>query len=459
MTKKKSLPGPSSLSSPEITRRYLTYFREHNHLQIASVPLTASESTLFIIAGMQPLLPWLRGQEPPPSPRLTAVQRCLRTDDVHMVGVNGEKLSSFNMLGNWSIGDYGKREAVHYADEVLSLFGVDRSALWVTVFAGDQDAGLPPDDETIGYWRAVGQPDERIVPLGMDDNLWTMNEPGPCGPCTEMFIDRGEALGCGRPDCRPGCSCDRFLEFWNLVFIQYEWQVNGSYTSLPLRSVDTGMGVERIAAVLQQKETLFETDLFAGTQQRLEEFAPSEHDSPLQQRARRVIVDAVRSSLYIGLEGVTPQATGRGSVLRRLIRRASRQGRILGLEQPFLGELLPPLLVSGEDMFSPKERELTPAVAAMITLEEQRFARVLTTGLRLLERIEPSKGNIVSGEQLFLLHAERGFPADLAAEILSERGLTVDWPGFEAAMEQHHAISRVGASHRSEHETSEAQQA
>ncbi len=440
-----SKPG---LSSPEITRRYLAYFRERGHLEIAGASLTASDSTLFVIAGMQPLLPWLRGQTPPPAPRLTAIQRCLRTDDVDAIGTNGRTLSSFNMLGNWSIGDYGKHEAIGFAVELMDLLGVDRSNVWVTVFAGESASGLPPDEATIAEWRRVGQPDARIVPLGPEDNLWTMYGPGPCGPCTELFMDRGEAVGCGLPTCRPGCSCARFLEFWNLVFIEYEWQPDGSYTPLPLRSVDTGMGLERIAAILQHKMTLFEIDQFAGAYQRLAELAPDDNETPARQRARRVIVDAVRSALYISLAGVVPRPDGRGSVIRRLIRRAARHGRVLGLEQPFLGELVAPVVERGEDLFSPDERKRVPQIATLLTDEERRFARVLPTGLRLLDRMKPDAGGTISGEQLFRLHAERGFPADLAAEVLAERGIAVDWSGFEAAMELHHTISRVSATNR-----------
>ena len=437
-----SQPG---LSSPEITRRFLAHFRARNHQEIAGVPLAQADGTLFVIAGMQPLLPWLRGETPPPAPTLTAVQRCLRMDDADAVGVNGRKLSSFTMLGSWSIGDYGKREAIDLAVELLSQFGLDFSSLWVTVFAGDPSSGLPPDDETRDAWRRVGQPEERIVPLGPDDNLWTMNGPGPCGPCTEMFMDRGEAFGCGLPTCRPGCSCERFLEFWNLVFIEYEWLPDGTYAPLPLRSVDTGLGLERMAAVLQRQPTLFEIDLFAGAQQRLAELAPVESDTPAQQRARRVIVDAARATLYLGLAGVVPGAGGRGSVLRRLTRRAASQGRILGLGQPFLDELIPLLVENAGDLIAPDEVRRAPGVATLLSDEERRFERTLTTGLRLLDRMRLAPGDIVSGEQLFLLHAERGFPADRAAEVLAGRGVAVDWEGFTAAMERHHAISRGSA--------------
>jgi alanyl-tRNA synthetase len=255
-------------------------------------------------------------------------------------------------------------------------------------------------------------------------------------------------VGCGLPTCRPGCSCERFLEFWNLVFIEYEWLPDGSYAPLPLRSVDTGLGLERIAAFLQHKLTLFEIDLFAGAHQRLAELAPADGDTPARQRARWVIVDAVRSALYISLAGVGPRPDGRGYVIRRLIRRAARHGRVLGLEQPFLGDLVSPIIDRGEDLFSPDERQRAPDIAALLTDEERRFAHVLTTGLRLLDRMKLDAGGIIAGEQLFRLHAERGFPADLAAEILAERGVTVDWPGFDAAMERHHTISRVSATSR-----------
>lgn len=444
MTRKTPVSQPG-LSSPEISRRFLAHFRARNHLEIAGVPLAQTDGTLFVIAGMQPLLPWLRGETPPPAPTLTAAQRCLRMDDADAVGVNGRKLSSFNMLGSWSIGDYGKGEAIGLAVELLSQFGLDFSSLWVTVFAGDPSSGLPPDDETREQWRRVGQPEERIVPLGPDDNLWTMNGPGPCGPCTELFMDRGEALGCGLPTCRPGCACERFLEFWNLVFIEYEWLLDGTYTPLPLRSVDTGMGLERMAAVLQRKPTLFEIDLFAGAQQRLAERAPRDSDTAARARARRIIVDAARSALYIGLAGVVPGASGRGSVLRRLLRRAASQGRILGLERPFVGELIPLLVERSGDLFTADERSRAPGIATLLTDEERRFEHTLTTGLRLLDQMRLAPGDMISGEQLFLLHAERGFPADLAAEALAERGVAVDWEGFTAAMERHHAISRGGA--------------
>ena len=441
----------TGLGSVEIVRRYLAFFRERDHLELPGSPLTLpGTGTLFVIAGMQPLMPFLRGQEPPPAPRLMALQRCLRSDDADAVGTNARKLTSFHMLGNWSVGEYGKREAIGYALELLDALAVDRSLLWVTTFAGDPQRGLAPDDESVDEWRRAGIADERIVPLGAEDNLWSTGGPGPCGPCTEMYMDLGQERGCGRTACRPGCACDRFLEFWNLVFIEFEETPDSRYVPLPFRSVDTGMGLERIALVLQGAETVFETDLFALARDRLAELAPMPigGESPDRLRARRRIVDHARAALLAGLAGVEPGRDGRGSVVRRLIRRAARQGRILGLTDPFLGELMGPLAEAHGDLLEPDERLRVPSLARAIGEEERRFASVLSAGLRYLARLEPDADGVVPGEHIFMLHAERGFPADLAAEILAERGLTVAWPGYEREAEAHREISRASSERR-----------
>ncbi|HLZ25623.1 MAG TPA: alanine--tRNA ligase-related protein [Ktedonobacterales bacterium] len=435
------------ISSAELARRYLAFFTARGHQEVPGAPLAASGTdTSFVIAGMQPLLPYLRGEAPPPAPCLTDLQRCLRTDDIEAVGTNGRKITSFQMLGNWSIGDYGPREAIALALELLDELRLDRDSLWVTTFGGDADLGLPPDTLAVEEWRRAGIAPERIVPLGTEDNLWPpTGGPGLCGPCTEIYVDRGEAFGCGRPDCKPGCDCERFLEIWNLVFITYELTPDGRYIPLAMRSVDTGMGLERTAAVLQNVPTVYETDLFAPGFSRLTELAPVGGDEDTRHvLARRIVVDHARAALFAGLAGVLPDRDGRGSVLRRLIRRAARQGRVLGLERPFLGELLGPLAAAHEGLLSSEERARVPELARMVTDEERRFTRVLTAGLRTLETLEPGPDGQVPGERLFMLHAERGFPADLAAEILVERGLTVDWQGYERALEEHHAISRAG---------------
>jgi alanyl-tRNA synthetase len=457
---------PTPSSSPEIVARYLAFFRAHDHLELPGMELgSPSLTTSFVIAGMQPMIPFLRGDETPPHPRLVSLQRCLRGDDADAVGTNARKCTSFHMLGNWSIGDYGRHEAIEMARALLDELGLERELLWMTYFGGDPAVGLPPDDATVQEWLRLGIPSARLVPLGLEDNLWTMGGPGPCGPSTELFVDRGEALGCGRLDCRPGCECDRFLEFWNLVFIQDEWLPDGSYEPLPVRSVDTGMGLERIAAVLQGVPTVFDTDLFAPAQARLAALVgegsrgnelpahdgqgnqlPSEprmgQPVPLEERARRMIVDHARATLLAMLAGVEPDHTGRGSVVRRLIRRAARQGRVLGIERPFLGELLVPLARGHESLLTPEERARVPVLARMVTEEEDRFSRVLTAGLRELGRLKPGPDGLIPGERIYALLADRGFPPDLAAEVLGERGFAVEWSGFEHAREAHRAVSR-----------------
>jgi alanyl-tRNA synthetase len=456
--------GPTSA---EIVARYLEFFRARGHLEIPGGPLVVPESTTsFIIAGMQPLLPYLRGEQTPPSPRLTDLQRCLRTDDVDGVGLNARKLTCFHMLGNWSIGDYGKREAIARALELLDDLGIDRGSLVMTTFAGDADLGLPPDEETIGLWHEVAIPNDHIVPLGAEDNFWTIGGgPGPCGPCTELYVDRGAHLGRCVPACRPGCACDRYLEIWNLVFIEYERLPDLTHRPLPLRSVDTGMGLERTAAVLQDVPSVFETDLFAGAQTRLAELAPPgvasggavpdglvhgdlTPDALREPRARRMIVDHARAVLLAGLSGVVPGPDGRGSVLRRLIRRAARQGHVLGIERPFLRELLPPLVAAHGPLLTADERARVAALGDLVAEEEARFSRVLTAGLRELGRLRPGPDGLVPGARIFALHAARGFPADLAGEILAERGLTVDWPGYERALEEHRVVSRASVETR-----------
>ncbi len=461
MSKTKSMTQqshPHVWSSARIAETYLAFFEQHGHLRLAGHPLAAPEnSTSFIIAGMQPLMPYLRGSEPPPAPRLAALQRCLRTDDVEMVGSNDRKMSAFQMLGNWSIGDYGRREAVELAVELLSIFGIDWQRLWITTFGGDPSLNLPPDEDIVAEWLRAGIPGERIVPLGAEDNFWTTGGPGPCGRDTELFIDRGEAFGCGRQECRPGCDCNRFLEFWNLVFIEFEQHPDGSITPLPLRSVDTGMGLERMALLLQGAPSAFHIDLFLPAQQRLHSLLPNEHDShdghghdgqpsamlPAQrEQSQRMIVDHMRAALFVGAEGTEPGRDGRGSVLRRLIRRAATRGRLLGITRPFLSELLMPLAQAHGALLSEEEQQRVPLLEEMVRQEEQRFQRTLTAGLRMLDSITPGERGVVPGELLFQLHAERGFPADLAAEILAQRGLQVEWPSFERATQAHREVSR-----------------
>ncbi len=438
------------LSSSAIVSRYLDFFRRHGHAVLPASPLALpGSSTSFVIAGMQPLLPYLRGLELPLSTRLAGVQRCLRTDDADAVGLNGRKNTSFFMLGNWSIDDYGKREAIELALELLlECFPLQLSQLWVTIFAGDPENMLLLDGVAENEWRRLGIPAERIVPLGREDNFWTMHGPGPCGPCSEIFVDRGVEMGCGEATCRPGCSCERFLEIWNLVFMEYEELPNGMLQSLPLRSIDTGMGLERMATVLQKTESVFTIDLFQPAQARLTELASQGvvADASVELRARRMIVDHVRAALLASLSGVTPGRDGRSSVVRRLIRRAARQGRFLGIQEPFLYELLQPLVIGHGELLSQEERSQVPGLVPLFMEEEQQFSRVLSNGLRFLARLESDGENVVSGKYVFQLEAEKGFPADLALEILAERGITVSWPEYEQALAEHRQVSRQSRS-------------
>jgi alanyl-tRNA synthetase len=438
------------ITSVSIVERFRSFFAARGHLELPGSPLVVPNSTTsFTIAGMQPLLPYLRGQETPPSRRLMSLQRCLRTVDVEEVGTNERKMTFFHMLGNWSVGDYGRRGAIEMALELLREFGLKREQLWVTTFAGDAALDVPPDEEAIEEWLQQGFARERIVPLSVDDNFWTMGGPGPCGRCTEIFVDRGIELGCGKGTCQPGCDCPRFLEIWNLVFIEFERHPDGSLTKLPFLSVDTGMGLERMALILQGTPSVFETDLMLPAQRFLAGLAPHgvAGGGALEQRARRMVLDHARSAFFAGLEGVVPGREGRSSVLRRLIRRASRQGRILGISRPFLAELALPIAEAHNAFLSDDEFERTRFVMDMLTDEERQFSRVLTMGLKRLEKLTPDEHGIVSGDLIFQLHAEQGFPADLAAEILAERGLTVDWPGYEGALERHREVSRVSAEH------------
>ena len=449
-------------SSPRIVETYLSFFAEHGHRRISGSRLTMPESTTaFTIAGMQPLMPYLSGRESPPAPRLTSLQRCLRTDDVEMVGRYIRKMSAFHMLGNWSIGDYGRRQAIDLTIQVLDLFGIGRSDLWITTFAGDAGLGLPPDEEIVEEWLRIGIPRERLVPLGAEDNFWSTGGPGPCGRDSEVFIDRGDSVGCGSPTCRPGCSCERFLEIWNLVFIEFEQQPDGSMLALPIRSVDTGMGLERVAMILQHKPSVFEVDLFTPVTRALQELTPAltggkRREKVERLQSRRMIVDHMRAALFLGTEGIIPASTGRGSVLRRLIRRAATRGRLLGISGPFLYELLDDLaeahdgLQTYQEVSRPGDVLQVSSLAEMVRLEEENFSGTLKAGLEVLERTVPDARGVVPGERLFQLHAERGFPVDLAAEVLADRGIEVEWSSFRQADLEHRQVSRARTRSRRE---------
>src|ERR687895_2256818 len=322
-----------------IRERFLSFFEERGHKRMPSaslVPSTSDPSVLLTTAGMQPFKPYFRGEEEAPSKRLTSCQKVFRTVDIDVVGTTQRHLTFFEMLGNFSVGDYFKDLAAEYAYELSTeVYGFDPELVWITVFGGDEELGLGPDGEAIECWRAIGVPDDRIVLLGPEDNFWQSGPTGPCGPCSELYLDRGPEFG---PDTdRPGDDTERFLEFWNLVFMQYSLQADGSLPELPTKNIDTGLGLERMGSIMQGVPSVYETDLFAPVIELGEELSGKKYgDDFATTRALRVIADHGRGSTFLLADGVVPSNEERGYVLRRIMRRAIQQGHVLGIEEPFL---------------------------------------------------------------------------------------------------------------------------
>jgi alanyl-tRNA synthetase len=442
------------MRSDEIREKYLSFFEERGHLRLPSaslIPAPEDTSTLLTIAGMQPFKPYFRGDEQPPSPRVCSVQRCFRTPDIEEVGKTRRHLTFFEMLGNWSFGDYFKAESIAWGWELsVERFGFDPELIWVTVFEGDEELGLGPDDESIEIWKRVGVPEERIVFLPRSENFWQAGPTGPCGPCSEMYLDRGEEFG--GPDDRPGDDTDRFVEYWNHVFMSYELRDDGSLAPLPANNVDTGMGLERMAAILQEVPSVFETDLFRPLIELAEELSGKHYgDDYKTTRAMRIIADHSRGTVNLIADGVVPSNEERGYVLRRIMRRAIQQGRVLGLEPPYLERFCERAIESLAPVYPQLEAE-RDTVMRWVRDEEQNFGRTLERGSELLGRlIEDAKRQNTSwidAEDTFQLHDTYGFPYDLTKELLADEGLAVDDEGFEALMEQQRARARGGLERR-----------
>ena len=445
------VPRLRRVRADEIRERFLSFFEERGHLRIPSaslVPPTYDPSVLLTTAGMQPFKPYFRGEEEPPASRLTSCQKCFRTTDIENVGMTARHLTFFEMLGNFSIGDYFKQGAVDYCWELsIEGFGLDPDRVWAAVFGGDEELGLGPDEEAIACWRSVGVPEERIVPLGREDNFWQAGPTGPCGPCSELYYDRGPAFG---PDGqKPGDDTDRILEVWNLVFMQYELHEDGSLTELPTKNIDTGMGLERLSAVLQDVPSVFETDLFRPLIDLGEELSGKSYGSEFQtDRALRIIADHGRAMTLLLADGVVPSNEDRGYILRRIMRRAIQQGRALGIE----GSFLPRLVDKVTEMMSgayPELRTEKDDIERWVSAEEEGFGRTLAQGERLLaevvERAKAESTSWVSAEDAFKLHDTYGFPYEMTKELLAEEELSVDDEGFEELMEQAREVSRGGA--------------
>jgi alanyl-tRNA synthetase len=433
-------------TSGELRAGYRAFFESKGHTFRPSASLTPradDRSTLLTTAGMQPLMPYFLGRETPPAPLLTTVQKCFRTPDIDEVGLDGSHLTFFEMLGNFSFGQYFKEGAIEFAWEfVFEHLRIDPERFWVSIFAGDSELGLGEDAVAHDHWVKLGQPPERIVFLPRSENFWSVGGPGPCGPDTEMYYDWGEEHGCGEPDCKPSCTrCERFLEFWNLVFMEFELHVDGKLTPLPKQNVDTGMGVERTAAILQNVMTVYETDVYQAIMRWIaEESGVAYGDSPEATKAHRILADHGRGMTFLAADGVAPSNEGRGYVMRRIIRRAVQQGSRVGLEPPYLAGLADVVIEQMKSGY-PELEEHREEIHRILGAEEERFGKTLERGLRLFEEIA-AKGGDIPGEEAFRLHDTYGFPLELTQELARERGLGVNEEEFTRLMEQQRTRSR-----------------
>ena len=427
------------MKSEEIRKIFLEYFRSKEHAIVPSSPLIPRQdpTLLFVNAGMVQFKTLFLGLEKSPYSRAASCQKCLRAggkhSDLENVGHTSRHHTFFEMLGNFSFGDYFKKEAIFFAWELLTeWFKLPKDKLWVSIYQ--------EDDESAKLWsELVGVPDERIVRLGANDNFWQMADIGPCGPCSEIIIDQGSHVGCGRPDCAVGCECDRFLELWNLVFMQYNRDASGELTPLPKPSIDTGMGLERISAVLQGKVNNFDADIFRPILQAIELHAKTTYGKDKDtDTSMRVIADHIRGIVFLISEGLMPSNEGRGYVLRRIIRRASRHSRLLNVHEPFLYKLID--AVSGEmgetypEIVDGRER-----TEKLLKIEEERFAKTIEMGMtifdEILSRVKKEGGVIIPGEEIFKLYDTFGFPLDLARDIAMDAGLRIDEDAFHREMD------------------------
>lgn len=438
------------MKSADIRETFLRFFEERDHRRMPSaslIPPPDDNSTLLTVAGMQPFKPYFTGREQPPARRLASSQTCFRTPDIEEVGKTLRHLTFFEMLGNFSFGDYFKEDAIRFGWELSTDgFGFDPDRIWITVFGGDQDLDLGPDEESIAIWRELGVPDDRIVRLPRAENFWQGGPTGPCGPCSEMYLDRGPDFG--GADDRPGDDTDRFLEYWNHVFMTYDLGEDGRLSPLPQRNIDTGMGLERMAAILQGVESVYDTDSFQPLIRLAEERSGLGYEnSPEVTRAMRIVADHSRGMSFLIAAGVVPSNEDRGYVLRRVMRRAILQGRTLGLEGEWLSAFTDRTIVMMGDAHPVlvTERE---AIRRWVVAEEESFGRTLDKGTALLEEIVErslaEKSAWIPAADAFRLHDTYGFPYDLTRELVAERGLDVDDQGFHELMEKQRNRARSG---------------
>ena len=430
------------MTSDEIRTAFLSFFEGKGHQIIPSSSLIpqGDPTLLLTSAGMVPFKPYFLGEVLPPSPRLASCQKCFRTTDIESVG-DSSHLTFFEMLGNFSIGDYFKSEAIEWAWEfVTQHLGLLPERLWITIFLDD--------DDSFGYWRKLGVPDYKILRFGEEDNFWgPAGDSGPCGPCSEIHYDLGEEFGCGKASCAPGCECGRFSELWNLVFTQYHQHEDGHRTTLPKPNIDTGMGLERTVAVMQGKASVYETDFFIPLLEVIADLTGKQYGSDDSDNAMRIVAEHSRGVAFLIGDGVIPSNEGRGYVLRRLLRRTALFGRRLGLDKPFLAEMAKVTIEQMGHIY-PELTQRREFILKVIEIEETRFDETLTTGLELLDGImekATSKGkNRISGREAFKLYDTYGFPVELTREIAAGRGFSVDLAGFEKEMEKQREQARKG---------------
>jgi len=439
------------MTSDEIRSTYLEFFEQRDHLRLPSASLIPAEhdpSALFTVAGMHPLKPYFQGREKPPHPRVTTCQKTFRTVDIDIIGTTSRHLTFFEMLGNFSFGDYFKREATQYAWELSTDgFGFRPEDIWITVFAGDDELGIGADEEAIEAWLDIGVPRERIVECPRSENFWQAGPTGPCGPCSELYLDRG--LEFGKPEDLPGGDNERFLEYWNLVFMQFDQNPENVLAPLPAKNIDTGLGLNRLAAILQDKPSVFETDQFAPLIALGEELSGRRYgqDYPTD-RALRILADHSRAMTFLIADGLVPSNEDRGYVLRRIMRRAILQGRMLELGPGFLDVFADRVteIMGGE---YPELHAQRDTIQKWLAAEEEGFGRTLEHGLgrldELIERARQTGAEGIAAADAFLLHDTYGFPIDLTLELVAEQDLGVDEEGFEALMEGQRERARASA--------------
>ena len=418
----------------QLRKMFLEFFESKDHLALKSFSLVPhnDKSLLLINSGMAPLKPYFTGQEIPPRKRVTTCQKCIRTGDIENVGKTARHGTFFEMLGNFSFGDYFKTEAIHWTWEFLTeVVGLDPDRLYPSVYVDD--------DEAFEIWnKEIGIPAERIFKFGKEDNFWEHGS-GPCGPCSEVYYDRGEKYGCGRPDCTVGCDCDRYMEIWNDVFTQFDNDGEGHYSELEQKNIDTGMGLERLASVVQDVDSIFDVDTIKALRDHVCRLAGKEYGKEYKDDVSiRVITDHIRSVTFMISDGIMPSNEGRGYVLRRLLRRACRHGRLLGIHKGFLPELAENVIEGSKDGY-PELEEKREFILKVIAKEEEQFNKTIDQGLGILADMisdMESKGEkTLNGEDAFRLYDTYGFPLDLTKEILEEKELGVDEEGFQACME------------------------